>query len=245
LILLISFKQVNRLYQFSLWSVSVIFQNISNRLFILSISGITAFSLAGCGGGGLAESTTRSATASVSNGEVNTSIASSASGSISSPRVGLVAYATGVDQTKGQIVALAGIADGATVGAPVTSGTVTYDTRYNYHVADNVSRSSSFIRGDRATRRFDGRTTLTANFGTGRLTGSSSDLEVDGRINGQALTGTAVVDYDVGGSLGQPRLTGSVTTDLNGQIGSNGVIATLHGTDANTAIAGGLVGTSN
>ncbi|MGB3242897.1 MAG: hypothetical protein WBB25_00065 [Sulfitobacter sp.] len=182
----------------------------------------------------------------MSNGEVNASLADKEGSTISSPLVGLVAYATGVDQGRGQIVAVSGIADGATVGAPVSSGRVTYDTRYNYHVADNVSRSSTFIRGDRATRQFDGQTTLTADFGTGRLTGNSSDLAVDGRINGQAVSGNAVVNYNLnGGLLGGTNLNGSVRTDLNGQIGSTGVIATFDGADANTAVAGGLVGTAN
>lgn len=223
------------------------FPKVINRFFILSISGMTAFSLAGCSSGGsLADSTTASRTTSVSDGEVNASLNGLEGGSVSSPLVGLVAYATGTDQNRGQIVAVAGIADGATVGAPVTEGTVTYDTTYNYHVVDDVSRSSTFITGKRATRRFDGQTTLTADFDTGRLTGSTSDLEVDGRINGQTVSGDAVVNYDLPINVfGTTRLSGTVATDLNGRIGSTGVIATFDGSDANTAVAGGLVGTSN
>jgi hypothetical protein len=218
-----------------------------SRFFILSLSGMAAFSLAGCSGGsGVADSKTASRITSVSGGEVNVSLNGKEGGSVSSPLVGLVAYASGTDQNRGQIVAVAGIADGATVGAPVSEGTVTYDTRYNYHVVDKVSRSSSFISGTRATRRFDGQTTLTADFETGRLTGSSSDLEVDGRINGQTVSGDAVLNYDLPTSIfGTTRLTGTVTTDLNGKIGSTGVIATFDGTDDNTAVAGGLVGVAN
>ncbi|MEH6737824.1 MAG: hypothetical protein V7695_04655 [Sulfitobacter sp.] len=115
----------------------------------------------------MADSKTASRITSVSNGEVNVSLEGKEGGSVSCPLVGLVAYASGTDQNRGQIVAVAGIADGATVGAPVSEGTVTYDTRYNYHVVDKVSRSSSFISGTRATRRFDGQTTLTADFDTG------------------------------------------------------------------------------
>ncbi|MEH6737825.1 MAG: hypothetical protein V7695_04660 [Sulfitobacter sp.] len=40
-------------------------------------------------------------------------------------------------------------------------------------------------------------------------------------------------------------MTGTVTTDLSGKIGSTGVIATFDGTDDNTALAGGLVGVAN
>ncbi|MEH6521487.1 hypothetical protein [Sulfitobacter sp.] len=115
----------------------------------------------------MADSKTASRITSVSNGEVNVSLEGKEGGSVSCPLVGLVAYASGADQNRGQIVAVAGITDGATVGAPVSEGTVTYDTRYNYHVVGKVSRSSSFISGTRATRRFDGQTTLTADFDTG------------------------------------------------------------------------------
>jgi hypothetical protein len=182
----------------------------------------------------------------VSNGEVDVSLSRVIGGSVSSSRVGLVAFATGVDKDRGQIVAVAGIADGATVGEPVTEGTVTYDTRYNYQLAANISRGSSTIAGRTTSRRFDGRTTLTADFDTGRLTGSTSDLEVNGRINGQTVSGTAVVDFDTSSASSiSPPLIGTVSTDLNGQIGDTGVIATFDGSDEDTAVAGGLVGTAN
>jgi hypothetical protein len=182
----------------------------------------------------------------VSNGEVDVSLSRVIGGSVSSSRVGLVAFATGVDKDRGQIVAVAGIADGATVGEPVTEGTVTYDTRYNYQLAANISRGSSTIAGRTTSRRFDGRTTLTADFDTGRLTGSTSDLEVNGRINGQTVSGTAVVDFDTSSAFSiSPPLIGTVSTDLNGQIGDTGVIATFDGSDEDTVVAGGLVGTAN
>jgi hypothetical protein len=157
-----------------------------------------------------------------------------------------VSYATGIDENRGQIVAVAGIADGAKVGAPVTDGKVTYSTRYNYQVVDDITRSDTAIQGQRGGRIFDSSTTLTADFGTGELSGNTSDLEVNGRINGDAVTGTAVVNYTLQqGLFGATRLSGTVTTDLDGKIGSDGVIATFEGSDANTVVAGGLVGTAN
>lgn len=219
-----------------------------SRFFTLSISGAAAFTLAGCGsGGGLADSATASRIVPVSNGEVDVSLSQVNGGSVSSSRVGLVAFATGVDKDRGQIVAVAGIADGATVGEPVTEGTVTYDTTYNYNVSGDISRSRSTISSRTISRSFDGRTTLTADFDTGRLTGGRTfDLEVDGRINGQTVSGTAVVNFDTSSSFSiSPPLIGTVSTDLNGQIGDTGVIATFDGSDEDTAVAGGLVGTAN
>lgn len=219
-----------------------------NHFIMLSISGMAAVSLAGCSSGSGSGGITSTRTASVSNGTVNLSASSDADGSVSSPRVGLVAYASGIDTNAGKVVAAAGIADGATVGEPVREGTVTYDTTYNYHVIDNASNDGIFIRGERSTRLVDGRTTLTADFDTGRLTGTTSDLDVDGRINGQTVSGTAVVNYDLPTNpfiFNSDRLTGTVTTDLNGDIGDTGVIATFEGSDADTVVAGGLVGTAN
>ena len=81
-----------------------------SRFFILSISSVAAFTLAGCGsGGGLADSATASRIVPVSNGEVDVSLSQVNGGSVSSSRVGLVAFATGVNQDRGQIVAVAGI----------------------------------------------------------------------------------------------------------------------------------------
>ncbi len=219
-----------------------------NRIFMLSISGMTVLALGACGGGSGGGGITSTRTASVSGGQVNFSASSEANGFVSSPRVGLVAYASGLDTDDGKVIAAAGIADGATVGDPVREGVVTYDTTYNYHVIDNAENDGIFIRGDRSTRLVDGQTTLTADFDSGRLTGSTSDLDVDGRINGQTVSGTAVVNYDLSTNpliFNSDRLTGSVTTDLNGDIGDRGVIATFEGSDENTVVAGGLVGTAD
>ncbi|MCF2904253.1 hypothetical protein L0666_04580 [Octadecabacter sp. CECT 8868] len=219
----------------------------NNRIFKLIAAGSALAITAGCVSGGLADSKTASRTASVSNGQVNANLSSESNGSVSDPAVGLVAYATGVDQTRGQIVAVAGIEDNPTVGAPVTTnGVVTYSTRYNYQIADNVTRSDTFISGERATRVFDGQTTLTADFGTGQLTGNTSDLDVNGTINGQNVRGNVVVNYNVPTNIfGTNTLTGSVDADLTGKIGSTGVIGAFTGSDSNTVVAGGIVGTAN
>ncbi|WP_299025642.1 hypothetical protein [uncultured Sulfitobacter sp.] len=206
-----------------------------------------ALALSACGSNlNLADNITASGTATVSSGAIDTSLDNVSNGSVTSSEVGLVAYATGTNPRRGQIVALAGIEDGAAVGEPVTGGTVTYDTRYNYQVAAEVERSSLFINGLRGSRASEGRATLTADFDNGTLTGNTSDLDVDGQINGQAVTGTATVDYSLRRTVfGNNTVSGTVQTSLDGQIGSEGVIATFHGRDSTTTVAGGLVGVAN
>lgn len=202
--------------------------------------------LSACGSGGRSSNITASGVERVSDGRVDVSLESESNLSVSDARVGLVAFATGINERKGQVVAVAGIADDPEVGDPVTEGTVTYSTRYNYIVLDNTSRSGNYISADQGSRRFVGRTTLTADYSEGTLTGTSSDLEVDGQISGQEVTGSVQVDYNVsGGIVGTKVLSGRMDTALNGQVGSTGLIATFHGTDSNSAIAGGLVGTAN
>lgn len=208
------------------------------------LSSVTLMSA--CGAGGRSSSITASGVESVSDGRVNVSLEKESNLSVSNARVGLVAFATGINDRKGQVVAVAGIADNPEVGSPVTEGRVTYNTRYNYIVLDNTNRTDNFINADQGTRRFNGRTTLTADYSAGTLTGSSSDLRVNGQISGQEVSGTARVDYNVrGGFLGTKTLSGRMNTTLDGRIGSTGVIATFHGTDSNTAVAGGLVGEAN
>ncbi|MBU2991668.1 hypothetical protein Q4555_16070 [Octadecabacter sp. 1_MG-2023] len=219
----------------------------NGSLFKIIVSGVSLAVLAGCGGDSLASSKTTSRVASVSGGQVNVGLSSETNGSVSDATVGLVAYATGIDQTRGQIVAAAGIADNPTVGETVTTdGVVTYSTSYNYQIVDDVTRSDTFISGERASRVFDGQTTLTADFGTGQLTGSTTDLDVNGTINGQNVGGNVVVNYNIATSIfSTSSVTGSIDADLTGQIGSTGVIGAFSGSDSNTVVAGGLVGTAN
>jgi hypothetical protein len=190
---------------------------------------------------GVASSATAARTASVDNGVVQLSLEDEVNGNVSDASVGLVAFVAGIDDDRGQMVAAAGIEGTPTVGAEVQSGTVRYDTKYNYAAVRDVSRSSTFISGTTITLINDGSTTLVANFDEGSLVDTGGNLSVDGQINGQNVSGTAQVSYQAGLTVFSPRQT--IDTDLNGRIGADGVIATFKGTDATTTIAGGLVGT--
>jgi hypothetical protein len=83
---------------------------------------------------------------------------------------------------------------------------------------------------------------LIADFNNDTLTGSNSDLDVDGTISGRDLSGTVDVTVATGTSL-FPTGTATVTTDLDGLIGTNGVIGSYQGTSGdNITVAGGFVG---
>lgn len=176
---------------------------------------------------------------------MNVSLSSESNGSVSSGSVGRVAFVTGLDLSSGQALGYVGIAPGANVGSTETSGSASYSTQYEYQVIDNVARTSSTIGGDRLSE--DGNLTLNANFGAGTLTGSNSELSVNGTINGRDLDGTVTANYSatVIGSGGLTTVNGSVDGDLSGMIGSDGVIGAFHGNDSNTILVGGIVGTQN
>lgn len=207
--------------------------------FCLTISGVT---LAGCGSNSLPSETTASGVRAVSGGEVNAELASERNDSVSNASVGTIAYVTGLNQNTGQAAGYAGIAPGANVGNAVTSGTASYATRYEYDVIDNVVRTTGTIGGDRASE--SGTLTLNADFGSGTLTGSNSELVVNGTVNGTTLGGTVTASYSSLVLIGD-NVNGTVDGVLAGDVGSTGVIGAFHGTDSNTVLAGGIVGTSN
>lgn len=211
---------------------------ISTRFGVLVSLGLLA-ACSSTGGGSFSGDATSSGLSGVTGSIVNASLDDELNGSVSNASVGLVAYVSGLNADDGKAVALAGIRDNATVGNPVLSGTATYNTRYQYTGINNVFRSSSFISGSQFESN-ERSVTLTADFGAGALTGSTSDIDVNGTISGSQVAGTVDVNYGaiiVG--------TGSLTTNLSGVIGNTGVIATFEGHDADTTIAGGMVGTRN
>lgn len=234
----------------------------STRISLALVMSTPMFLMACSSGSSLADSTTASRVVGVSNGvaqgslsqKTNGSVTDARSGSVS--RVGLVAYASGIDAERGQMVTVAGIEGTPNVGAEVQSGVVKYDANFNYQLVEDVSRRNTFISGRRQTLRNAGQMELTADFGAGTLKGSGSStnlnilnaglptsLLVDGQINGQAVTGTATVTYPVSQLSG--RVRSNIDTDLNGQIGDNGVIATFTGTNDSTTVAGGIVGAAS
>ena len=211
------------------------------------VMAVCALAVSACGGGSggssLAASTARSGLASVSGSTVNATLSSEQNRNVQDARVGLVAYVTGTDPVAGQVVGLAGVRSGATVGTVRTTGTASYNTQYAYDVVENVTRTSTTIGGTRYTQPTQ-TMTLNADFGARTLTGTSSDVTVNGTISGSAVAGTATVDYNFNPLIGAPA-SGRVVTTLNGNIGSTGIIGAFHGSDSNTVVAGGLVGVAN
>ena len=205
----------------------------------LFFAGTLLLALSACGGGsdsnGRSENRTGSGFAGVSGGTIDRTLSNRRDGSVSIASVGTAVYAVGVDQDDAQIEALAGISGTPNVGAEVRVGRASYDAQYEYFVADNVSRSDTFINGDVVQER--GNITLNADFGAGTLTGSTSELTVDGTIDGTELDGSVTADYSGAAA------SGTIDGDLGGDIGSTGVIGIFAGDDSNTALSGGFVGT--
>ncbi|MDO6727775.1 hypothetical protein Q4544_12615 [Cognatishimia sp. 1_MG-2023] len=198
--------------------------------------------LGACGPTGFASSATASRVAPASGGTVNLSLSSESNRSVSRAGVGTVAYVSGTDVDRGQIVAAAGISGTPNVGAARTSGSGTYTTRYQYVVVDNITRTDTLISGTRGEEA--GTMSLAADFDAGTLTGSTSELTVNGTISGSDVGGNVTANYS-GSVLGGGTISGSVNGELAGDIGTNGVIATFHGSDNNTVMAGGLVGSAD
>ena len=205
---------------------------------------LAAGCLSACGGGGgdgLQKELTRSSIVPTGSGSVSPGLGSTEELRLISSTVGLVEFATGLDGDRGQAVATAGVVS-SSVGPAVTTGTATYSTRYQYTVLDEVERSSVSIDGRRATipqRNIQ----LRADFDAGTLDGSTSDLTVDAQIAGQNVSGRADIDYFFLGVGGEPPLTGSISADVAGRIGSAGVVGAIAGHDSDTVVSGGFVGT--
>lgn len=193
--------------------------------------------LGACGPLGLASSATTSQIAPVSGGTVNISLSDEANNSVTRAGVGTVAYVTGIDGDRGQMVAAAGISGTPNVGTARTSGSGTYSTRYEYGVIGNVNRTSTLITGQQGSEA--GTMSLAADFDAGTLTGTASELTVNGTISGSSVGGSVTAHYSVGIS------SGNVNGTLAGDIGTTGIIATFHGSDSDTVMAGGLVGTAD
>lgn len=211
--------------------------------FLILFSIPTVISLAGCNTTGLASSPTVSRLGTVSNGQVQASLSQERNGSVSDATVGTAAYVIGIDQNRGQFVAIAGTQD-ANVGSAVTSGTAKYSTSYSYQVVDEIDRSSTMISG--YTGRETGTFTLRADFDAGTVKGRGDELAINGTVNGTAMSGDFTANYEEYRFLpGGSTFSGSLKGKFQGEIGSTGVIGVYHGSDANTVLAGGLVGTRN
>ncbi|MEM6384638.1 MAG: hypothetical protein AAF718_00230 [Pseudomonadota bacterium] len=207
---------------------------------LLALTGI----LAACGGGGgsLSSDATLSSFGTVVGGQIDATLTDEENNSVSDPDVGLVAYVTGLDVDEGTAVARSGIAAGRTVGAPVTTGTATYNGTYAVGIIDRVNRTSTSIFGLQGQSA--GNVALNADFDAATLTGTgasvvgvTTDIIVDGTISGQALTGNVTLNHDLGGTA----VPSTLNTSLTGSIGATGVIGAFQGNDFNTVAAGGFV----
>ncbi|QUJ77772.1 hypothetical protein KDD17_07465 [Sulfitobacter albidus] len=227
---------------------------MTNTLTRLCFPLATLALLGACGGGGRADEQTAAFTAGVSNGQVTTDFDGEVvRGSVNDSRVGLVAFARGVDATSGQFVATAGIEGTPNVGDEVGRGTVTYDAEYGHVAVFNVSRGETSIQGIGLSQAETGTARLTADFSAGTLTGSGTGggaatpngIRVDGRVNGQSVSGTATATYSTATSFATLGNSDTIDVRLDGAIGSTGVIATYVGKTEDVTIAGGLVGTAD
>lgn len=198
---------------------------------------LLTLALAGCS---LIPDDASSGFASVSGNQVNVNLPGQSNYSISDAEVGTVAIATGYQLKKGFIwpevtsYAFSGIAPGYDVGSAVTGGTASYNARYLYVTVDY--ETSIFGVSGRPNAN-SGNIDLTADFGAGTLTGSDSEVTVNGLIRGSGVSGNVVVLYSSGAS--------PITGPLAGYIGDTGTIAAFHANDKETALAGGFVGTPN
>lgn len=147
-------------------------------------------------------------------------------------------YQVGSVQNDG-LQAFAGIASGARVSAPPTSGTASFNGTFELAVIDFILSNGTQVSGQSTLDRGD--ITLTADFDAGRLTGGGTGLSgnisnivlgnnvlsVDGVISGETLSGT--VTYD------------GVSGPLRGLIGSDEVIGAFHGHTNSQTHAGGFI----
>lgn len=127
----------------------------------------------------------------------------------------------------GGFAGAAGRTSGAfTSGLP--TGVATYSGSYQLGAVENIVFDGTQVSGTSIT--LSGPISLIANVNTGALTGSGSDIDVNGTISGG----------DIGGSVTFRGLDGSTTGSLDGIIGSSTAIGAFHGNDSTTVFAGGF-----
>lgn len=174
----------------------------------------------------------------------------SVGGLSSSTASGLVEYALGVDAARQEVSGIASIRS-SNVGAPVTTGTATYRTAYSYNAIDEIGTDNITVpplalnaQGQAVRTGATGfglalsstpfqTVDLAADFDAGTLTGGNSEISVAGQVSGAALGGSVTAT---------PRAGTSISADLQGQIGSDGLVGAFAGRDADSVVVGGLVG---
>lgn len=146
-----------------------------------------------------------------------------------------VSFAVGLDATTGENVAAAGI-DLVSVGGVQTTGTASYNTSYGINLREGTDGSSPDVIQD------SGAITLLADFDAGTLTGSVSgpldSFDVNGTLSGGEIGGSVTFNYEDSSSAPQ-----TINGTLDGHIGTFSAIGAFHGSDSDTVMAGGFVGT--
>ena len=183
---------------------------------------MAAMLLSACGSD-ITHSGFRSVDEASEDGVVNVSLLNRVDGNIFDANYGGVAYVIGVDLE--QYEAWAGVMPNSTVGAEMDNGSATYTGQYSLAKVSGVDLVNDTPTGN-AGADF-GNITLTADFDRQTIIGSDGDLEIDGRIDGTALSGD--VEYE------------GIDGELQGVIGADAAIGAFHGHDSDTVYAGGFV----
>lgn len=151
-------------------------------------------------------------------------------------------YGYQVGTVSGQgLQAFAGIVPGASVAAPPASGTAQLNGRFEVAFIDFILVNGAGTSVSGQSSLDSGTLSLTADFANGTLRGSGTGVDgrfvnislaentllVDGRFDGEALTGT--VTYD------------GVSGPLTGLVGSNEAIGAFHGHTDGQVHAGGFI----
>lgn len=202
-------------------------------VFLVGVCGL----LAGCGGG--SQNATSSGFDSFIGGQPATLLINQDDNTVFGP-AGTIGYANGFTATGPlEARAVAGI-QSENVGTAGT-GTATFSGLYAFGVLEDVVLTETEISARDAQSA--GNVFLNVDFNTGSLSGTGSstagiqsDITVNGSISGRNLSGDVAVNYET------PAATmTSLATTLDGFVGVNGAVGVFHGSDANSALAGGFV----
>lgn len=136
------------------------------------------------------------------------------------------AYRLGGVPVEGGLRAEAGLIPSTDVSARPVTGSGQYVAIYEFVEISNVAVVDGQTRGTLGGGT--GTITLQADFDRGTLRGSNGPLAVNGRLNGVDLTGQVTVN--------------GVSGALDGLAGGDQTFGVFHGTDEDSAFAGGFAG---
>lgn len=140
-------------------------------------------------------------------------------------------YAYEVGTNDDGLAAQSGLLPGTQTESWVPVGTGSFTGSYNLIMITDINVDGQLISGSPFTRGGD--ITLNADFAGNTLTGTSDDgrLQVDGKMDGNEMSGTVAFN--------------GVDGDLRGVAGSDEAIGVYHGNDEELIYAGGFFATRN